>query len=261
MWAPEAQGKVDALGAGARRLARPRAAPVRRRRRLGHLRLLHRRRSSARKARAAATSRRARTTTCSCRASRATSWRSASSPSPTTTENKAALKLVAVDDGKADNGAGPILPSVETVQGRHLSAAVAARSSSTSRRKALERPEVRAASSSSTSRRAARWPRKSATSRSASAATSWCTAHFEARKTGSVFEHAGSQVGLTIEQLLAARDASRAPAMSTRRGRARHRECCCSSAPCSRCGTTVGIIVVLAWRRSRSCAKCRCSSS
>ncbi len=29
------------------------------------------------------------------------------------------------------------------------------------------------------------------------------TEHYKARRTGSVFEHAGSQVGLTIEQLLA----------------------------------------------------------
>ncbi len=98
-------------------------------------------------------------------------------------ENKAALKLVPVDDGKADNGDGPILPSVDTVKGgtyQPLSRPVFIYVST----KALERPEVRQASSSSTWPRAAPWPRKSATCRSATAATSWSAEHFKARKTG-----------------------------------------------------------------------------
>ena len=40
-------------------------------------------------------------------------------------ENKAALKLVPVDDGKADNGDGPIASQRRDGQGRHLPAAVA----------------------------------------------------------------------------------------------------------------------------------------
>ncbi len=56
-------------------------------------------------------------------------------------ENQAALKLVPVDDGKADNGAGPIQPSVETVKTgtyQPLSRPVFIYASV----KALERPEV-----------------------------------------------------------------------------------------------------------------------
>ena len=41
-------------------------------------------------------------------------------------ENKDKMKLVAVDDEKPDNGAGPILPSVGDRPRRHLSAALAA---------------------------------------------------------------------------------------------------------------------------------------
>ena len=42
LWAPEAQGKIMRLEPGADGMARPRDSPVRRRRRFGHLRLLHR---------------------------------------------------------------------------------------------------------------------------------------------------------------------------------------------------------------------------
>lgn len=56
-------------------------------------------------------------------------------------ENKDKMKLVAVDDEKADNGAGPILPSLETVRNgtyRPLSRPIFIYAST----KALERPEV-----------------------------------------------------------------------------------------------------------------------
>lgn len=56
-------------------------------------------------------------------------------------ENKDKLKLVAIDDEKADNGAGPILPSLETVRNgtyRPLSRPIFIYVST----KALERPEV-----------------------------------------------------------------------------------------------------------------------
>ncbi len=117
-------------------------------------------------------------------------------------ENKAALKLVPVDDGKADNGDGPILPSVDTVKGgtyQPLSRPVFIYVST----KALDRPEVRQVRGVLPGRgrrpgrgsrlRAARRPRlpagRASTSRPARPAR--------------VFEHAGSQVGLSIEQLLA----------------------------------------------------------
>ncbi len=115
-------------------------------------------------------------------------------------ENKAALKLVAVDDSKPDNGAGPILPSVETVKvGTYqpLSRPVFIYASVN----ALERPEV------------ARFVDYYLTHGGALAEEvgyvplgergyALVQAHFKARAIGSVFEHAGSQVGLTIDQLL-----------------------------------------------------------
>jgi phosphate transport system substrate-binding protein len=58
-------------------------------------------------------------------------------------QNKGKLKLLAIDDGKPDNGAGPIAPSEETVRGgtyRPLSRPVFIYPST----KALERPEVKA---------------------------------------------------------------------------------------------------------------------
>ena len=46
----------------------------------------------------------------------ATSSRSASFRSPTTTRTRARLKLIPVDDKKADNGNGPIAPSLDTIR-------------------------------------------------------------------------------------------------------------------------------------------------
>ena len=94
-------GQGHALESDARRLAGPGNPSVRRRRRFGHVRLLHRGRSTARPRPAAATTRRARTTTSSCRAWRATrtpsatwAWRTtrrtrtSSSSSPSTTRSR-----------------------------------------------------------------------------------------------------------------------------------------------------------------------------
>jgi phosphate transport system substrate-binding protein len=116
-------------------------------------------------------------------------------------ENKAALKLVGVDDGKADNGAGPIQPSVDSVKGgtyQPLSRPVFIYVST----KALERPEV--------TRFVEYYLREGGALAEevgyvplGAAGYQLVSAHFTARKTGSVFESAGSQVGLTIEQLLA----------------------------------------------------------
>ncbi len=74
---------------------------------------------------AAATSPRAKTTTCSCRASRSDDWRLGFFGLAYYDENQDKLKLVPVDDGKDDNGNGPIAPSVDDREGRHLPAAVA----------------------------------------------------------------------------------------------------------------------------------------
>lgn len=116
-------------------------------------------------------------------------------------ENRAALKLVPVDDGKAENGAGPIAPSVETVKGgtyQPLSRPVFIYVST----KALERPEVvkfiefYLGQGGALAEEVGYVPLGDQGYR-------LVAEHFTARKTGSVFEHAGSQVGLTIEQLLA----------------------------------------------------------
>lgn len=116
-------------------------------------------------------------------------------------ENKAQLKLVAVDDGVADNGAGPILPDVDTVKGgtyQPLSRPVFIYVSV----KALERPEVRqfvdfyVAQGGALAEEVGYVPL-------GEHGYQLVSAHLAARKTGSVFESGGSQVGLTIEQLLA----------------------------------------------------------
>ena len=160
------------------------------------------RRSSARKAPAAATSRRARTTTCSSRASPATSSRSASCPTPTTPRTRRALKLVPVDDGKADNGAGPIAAERRDREGRHLPAAVAPALHLRVDRGA--RPaRGGAASSTSTCAKGGALAEEVGYVPLGDRGYQLVAEHFKARKTGSVFEHAGSQVGLTIEQLLA----------------------------------------------------------
>jgi phosphate transport system substrate-binding protein len=116
-------------------------------------------------------------------------------------ENKAALKLVGVDDGKADNGAGPIQPSVESVKGgtyQPLSRPVFIYVST----RALERPEV-ASFIDFYLREGGALAEEVGYVPLGDHGYQLVAAHFTARKTGSVFEHAGSQVGLTIEQLLA----------------------------------------------------------
>jgi phosphate transport system substrate-binding protein len=116
-------------------------------------------------------------------------------------ENKSTLKLVAVDDGKADNGAGPIQPSIESVKGgtyQPLSRPVFIYVST----KALDRPEV-ARFVEFYLQQAGVLAEEVGYVPLGDQGYQLVAAHFTARKTGSVFEHAGSQVGLTIEQLLA----------------------------------------------------------
>ena len=84
-------------------------------------------------------------------------------------ENKDKLKLVAVDDGKADNGAGPILPSIETGEGRHLPAAVASGLHLRLDQGASTGPRSQQFVEFYLDEGRRRWPRKSATCRSATA--------------------------------------------------------------------------------------------
>jgi phosphate transport system substrate-binding protein len=116
-------------------------------------------------------------------------------------ENQAALKVVPVDDGHSDNGDGPILPTVDTVMGgtyQPLSRPVFIYVSTT----ALERTEVSRfvefylAHGGPLAEEVGYVPLGERGYRLVSE-------HFSARRTGSVFVHGGSQVGLTIEQLLA----------------------------------------------------------
>lgn len=115
-------------------------------------------------------------------------------------ENKAALKLIAVDDGKPDNGAGPILPTVETVKGgtyQPLSRPVFIYVST----RAMARPEVTQFIEFYLSHGGA-LAEEVGYVPLGGRGYQLVSAHFAARATGSVFEHGGSQVGLTIEQLL-----------------------------------------------------------
>ena len=114
-------------------------------------------------------------------------------------QNASALKLVPVDDAKADNGEGPITPSAETVRNgtyqplsRPLFIYVA--------RKAADRPEVqRFVESHFTS---ADIIREVGYVELTPELYDLAKAHFSERRVGSAFESGGSQVGMTLEQLL-----------------------------------------------------------
>jgi phosphate transport system substrate-binding protein len=114
--------------------------------------------------------------------------------------NPGTMKLVPVDDGKADNGAGPIAPTAETVRNatyqplsRPLFIYVG--------RKAAERAEVQGF--------VARYFDSPAIIREVGyveltpAIYDLAKSHFAARKTGTAFGTGGSQVGMTLEALLA----------------------------------------------------------
>lgn len=115
-------------------------------------------------------------------------------------ENKDKLKLVPVDDGKDDNGKGPIAPSLETVANgtyqplsRPIFVYVA--------KKSLDRPEVASfvkfylANAGKLSAEVGYVPLPDK-------AYTLAQKRVDARKTGSLFEGKGSQVGVSIEQLL-----------------------------------------------------------
>jgi phosphate transport system substrate-binding protein len=114
--------------------------------------------------------------------------------------NPGMMKLVPVDDGKAENGNGPVAPTAETVRNstyqplsRPLFLYVA--------RKAADRPEVQGF--------VARYFESPAIVREVGyveltpAIYDLAKNHFAARKTGTAFGTGGSQVGMTLEALLA----------------------------------------------------------
>ena len=114
--------------------------------------------------------------------------------------NRDKLKLVPVDDGKADNGAGPIIPSAQTVRdgtyqplSRPLFVYVS--------RKAADRPEVQQFVEMFFSR--TDLVKEVGYIELTPQIYELARKHFADRKTGTAFGEGGSQVGMTLEALLA----------------------------------------------------------
>ena len=114
-------------------------------------------------------------------------------------QNQDKLKLVPVDDGKADNGSGPLAPSAETVRNgtyqplsRPLFIYVA--------KKAAERPEVQKFVDAYFD--ASALVREVGYVELTPQIYDLAKKHFAERKVGTAFGAGGSQVGLTLEQLL-----------------------------------------------------------
>ena len=114
-------------------------------------------------------------------------------------QNHDKLKLVPVDDGKAENGTGPLAPSAETVRNgtyqplsRPLFIYVA--------KKAAERPEVQKFVDAYFG--ASALIREVGYVELTPQIYDLAKKHFAERKVGTAFGAGGSQVGLTLEQLL-----------------------------------------------------------
>jgi phosphate transport system substrate-binding protein len=114
-------------------------------------------------------------------------------------QNQDKLKLVPVDDGKAENGSGPLSPSAETVRNgtyqplsRPLFIYVA--------KKAAERPEVQKFVDAYFD--ASALIREVGYVELTPQIYDLAKKHFAERKVGTAFGAGGSQVGLTLEQLL-----------------------------------------------------------
>jgi phosphate transport system substrate-binding protein len=128
-------------------------------------------------------------------------------------ENKDKLKLVPVDDGKPDNGEGPITPSPETVRTgtyQPLSRPIFVYASV----KALDRPEVMSLVKFATEQGPKLVPEVGYIPLPARA-YELALKRAETKKTGSVFGGKGSQVGVSIEQLLEKEGPSTAAAPTT----------------------------------------------
>ena len=114
-------------------------------------------------------------------------------------QNKDRLKAVPVDDGKADNGDGPISPSFETVRNgtyqplsRPLFIYVA--------RKSADRPEVQRFVESYFTQ--PELMREVGYVELTPQIYELAKAHYAERKVGTAFGSGGSQVGMTLEALL-----------------------------------------------------------
>src|SRR5688572_3999885 len=114
--------------------------------------------------------------------------------------NRERLKLVPVEDGKPDNGAGPITPSAETVRNgtyQPLSRPLFVYVS----RKSADRPEVQKFVEMFFSR--TDLIREVGYIELTPEIYTLARKHFADRKVGSAFAEGGSQVGMTLEALLA----------------------------------------------------------
>jgi phosphate transport system substrate-binding protein len=116
-------------------------------------------------------------------------------------QNKGKLKLVAVDDGKKENGDGPVIASAETVRNatyqplsRPLFIYVA--------RKSADRQEVQKFVESYFTRGKELVPEVGYVPLT-DEIYQLAQKHFAERKTGTAFGRGGSQVGVTLEELLA----------------------------------------------------------
>ena len=116
-------------------------------------------------------------------------------------ENKARLKLIPVDDKKADNGDGPIAPNFETIRtgtyqplARPLFIYVA--------EKSLTRPEVQQFVDFYIAK-VGGLAQEVGYVELGGEGYPLVAEHFKARRLGTIFGEGGSQVGVTIEQLLA----------------------------------------------------------
>ena len=114
--------------------------------------------------------------------------------------NRARLKIVPVEDGKPDNGAGPIVPSAETVRNgtyQPLSRPLFVYVS----RKAADRPEVQQFVEMFFSR--TDLVKEVGYIELTPQIYELARKHFADRKVGTAFGEGGSQVGMTLEALLA----------------------------------------------------------
>jgi phosphate transport system substrate-binding protein len=114
--------------------------------------------------------------------------------------NASRVKIVPVDDAKADNGAGPITPSEETVRNgtyQPLSRPLFVYVS----RKAADRPEVQQFVNMFFSRKDL--VKEVGYVELTPQIYELATKHFADKKTGTAFADGASQVGMTLEQLLA----------------------------------------------------------
>jgi phosphate transport system substrate-binding protein len=115
-------------------------------------------------------------------------------------QNRAALKVLPIDDGKKENGEGPIIPTAETVRNgtyQPLSRPLFIYVS----RKAADRPEVQKFIESYFGSQ--ELMREVGYVELTPQIYDLAKKHFADRKVGTAFGSGGSQVGLTLEQLLA----------------------------------------------------------